>query len=94
MLPRVRFVLLHSRQLRLYLFRFPLSGLLEELLPIGQVRDLRMTSEDILVELAILDSWQHEFPTAEKDVQIAQKLYREQLAIELLMRNKKSADEG
>jgi hypothetical protein len=40
-----------------------------------------MTNEEILVELAILDSWQQQFPTKDKDVQTAQKLHREQLAM-------------
>ena len=49
-----------------------------------------MTNEDTLFELAILDEWQRQFPTTDKNEKLAQKMYRERLAVELLPFNRKN----
>ena len=38
-----------------------------------------MTCEHILFELAILNSWQQQFPTEDEQILLAQKLHRERL---------------
>lgn len=43
-----------------------------------------MTYEDIFLELAILDTWQQQFPTEEEQVLLAQKQHRERLKTMLL----------
>ena len=52
-----------------------------------------MTTEEILIELSILNRWQRRFPTRDKHVVIAQKLHRQEL-LQLLAMSRSGIVEG
>ena len=52
-----------------------------------------MTSENILLELAVLNSWQVQFPTDDEDVQIAQNRWRAFLERQLRGNAKKNGSQ-